>query len=123
MDNTERLYKTMREARIWREEHRQVSADASGATGTADNKEGEEEDKTCANGRLRNCGLSESTSCMDATAMATWGGDSDRDGNDIEDDMIVVGEYMEDVPSIVSSRSSRANRRFTATSACSGMHL
>ncbi|KAL5110958.1 hypothetical protein TcWFU_009640 [Taenia crassiceps] len=111
LDNTERLYKSMREARIWREEHRQVPADSA-----AGDKEG---DKTSTNGRLRNGGLSESTSCMDATAMATWGGDSDREGNEIEDDAVVGGVDVEDVPSIVSSRSSRANRRFTATSTCS----
>ena len=118
VDNTERLYKSMREARIWREEHRQGPTDFSTMTATAGDKA---EDKTSTNGKLRYCGLSESTSCIDATAMATWGGDSDRDGNDIEDDMIVTGEFNEDVPSIVSSRSSRANRRFVATSACSGM--
>lgn len=105
----------MREARIWREEHRQAPTDSAAGD--------EARDKTSTNGRLRNGGLSESTSCMDATAMATWGGDSDREGNDIEDDAVVGGEYIEDVPSIVSSRNSRANRRFTATSTCSGTVL
>lgn len=112
MDNTERLYKSMREARIWREEHRHttdaladssVVATAGGkATDEADDKNG---------GRLRNGaggGLSESTSCMDATVMATWGGDSDRD----EPNEDIGEEYIEDIPSVVSSRSSRANRRF-----------
>ncbi|CDS42715.2 conserved hypothetical protein [Echinococcus multilocularis] len=111
LDNTERLYKSMREARIWREEHRKAPTDLP-----VGDKEG---DMTSTNGRLRNGGLSESTSCIDATAMATWGGDSDREGNDIEDVMVVGGEYIEDVPSVVSSRSSRANRRFITTSACS----
>ncbi|VDM31329.1 unnamed protein product [Hydatigera taeniaeformis] len=110
LDNTERLYKSMREARIWREEHRQAPIDSA-----AGDTEG---DKTGTNGRLKNGALSESTSCMDATAMATWGGDSDREGNDIEDDMVVGGECV-DVSGIVSSRSSRANRHFIATGMCS----
>uniref|UniRef100_A0A5K3EPK0 PH domain-containing protein n=2 Tax=Mesocestoides corti TaxID=53468 RepID=A0A5K3EPK0_MESCO len=117
-DNTERLYKSMREARIWREEHRQQPVDSSGG----------EKDVTKGGGcnRLRN-GLatvpSESTSCMDATAMATWGGDSERDDNDIEDDdddAVAGEEFIEDVPSVVSSRSSRANKRFVTASSCSG---
>ncbi|KAM7537508.1 hypothetical protein Aperf_G00000067898 [Anoplocephala perfoliata] len=113
LDNTERLYKSMREARIWREEHRHATdalADSS-VVATAGGKATDEADDK-SGGRLRNGaggGLSESTSCMDATVMATWGGDSDREepNEDIGEE-----EYIEDIPSVVSSRSSRANRRF-----------
>ncbi|VDD80001.1 unnamed protein product [Mesocestoides corti] len=104
-----------------RKEHCQQPVDSSGG----------EKDVTKGGGcnRLRN-GLatvpSESTSCMDATAMATWGGDSERDDNDIEDDdddAVAGEEFIEDVPSVVSSRSSRANKRFVTASSCSDIFV
>ncbi len=138
----------MREARIWREEHRNPTM-ANGGGGVNCNQvaAGDKSGAVGAGGvaRLRGAGgapvilhtvASESTSGMDATAMATWGGDSDDDdegargteegGVPPNGETIDDVEYLEDVetvPSVVSSKSSRAaNKRFLATSSCSGKH-
>nr|CDS32457.1 expressed conserved protein [Hymenolepis microstoma] len=127
LDNTERLYKSMREARIWREEHRNatdIPLDSS-IVATSGDKGTDEGDDKVLNGNsrsFRGCaggggGLSESASCMDATAMATWGGSSDRE----EEEGQNAGEeeeYIEDIPSVVSSRS----RRFLNSSMSSSTH-
>ncbi|VDL22383.1 unnamed protein product, partial [Hymenolepis diminuta] len=131
VDNTERLYKSMREARMWREEHRNttdIPLDSS-VVATAGDKgtvEGDDKALNVTNQSLRNStkgggGLSESASCMDATAMATWGGSSDREE---EQNVREEEEYTEDIPSVVSSRSSRVanSRRFLNSSMSSSTH-
>ncbi|VDO03477.1 unnamed protein product [Rodentolepis nana] len=128
LDNTERLYKSMREARIWREEHRNTSdipLDSSIVATSGDKGTDEGDDKVLngTNRSYRSCtgeggGLSESASCMDATAMATWGGSSNREEEEDGQNVGEEEEYTEDIPSVVSSRS----RRFLNSSMSSSTH-
>lgn len=116
---------------MWREEHRNttdIPLDSSvvATTGDKGTVEGDDKALNVTSQSLRNNtrgggGLSESASCMDATAMATWGGSSDREE---EQNVGEEEEYTEDIPSVVSSRSSRVanSRRFLNSSMSSSTH-
>lgn len=148
----------MREARIWREEHRQPDGGVVAATSSTPvamndiNRASGDKISTMSNfgsaGGGSCVGLRSSTSAilrglqtgasadtasgMDATAMATWGGDSEAalevDEPENQEDA-GEGGYLEDVamvPSVVSSAKSgganNSKRLVTVDSSCSGKY-